>query len=88
MEQLEIRELSFRYAGGERDVLENVSFSVRSGEFVVVCGESGCGKTTLLRLLKPEMKPAGELTGEIAYHGASVAPPRSGTSCKTPTRRS
>ena len=40
MEQLEIRELSFRYAGGERDVLENVSFSVRSGEFVVVCGES------------------------------------------------
>ena len=84
MEQLEIRELSFRYAGGERDVLENVSFSVRSGEFVVVCGESGCGKTTLLRLLKPEMKPAGELTGEIAYHGGERSPAEIGYVLQNP----
>ena len=63
MEILQIKDLSFRYPGAERNAVEEVSFSVRSGEFLVVCGESGCGKTTLLRLLKPELAPAGELTG-------------------------
>ena len=50
MEILQIKDLSFRYPGAERNAVEEVSFSVRSGEFLVVCGESGCGKTTLLRL--------------------------------------
>ena len=65
MEILQIKDLSFRYPGAERNAVEGVSFSVRSGEFLVVCGESGCGKTTLLRLLKQELSPAVELTGSI-----------------------
>ena len=51
MEILQIKDLSFRYPGAERNAVEEVSFSVRSGEFLVVCGESGCGKTTLLNII-------------------------------------
>lgn len=35
----------------------------------MLCGESGCGKTTLLRLLKRELAPAGEISGEISLFG-------------------
>lgn len=69
MEQLRIENLTFRYAGAERNALEDVSLSVRSGEFLAICGESGCGKTTLLRLLKPELAPAGERSGTIDAGG-------------------
>ena len=36
---------------GENTVLDDVSFSVRPGEVVVVVGPSGCGKTTTLRII-------------------------------------
>lgn len=49
--------------------LDHVSFQIEQGEFVVICGESGCGKTTLLRLLKRELAPAGERTGQIYFQG-------------------
>ena len=49
MEALKVLGLSKNYDGLE--VLDAVSFDVRSGEFLSVLGSSGCGKTTLLRLL-------------------------------------
>lgn len=69
MEILQIEDLSFRYPEADRNALSSVSFSVKRGEFIVVCGESGCGKTTLLRLLKPEISPAGDLSGSVKYLG-------------------
>ena len=69
MEILHIEDLSFRYPKAERNALSSVSFSVKRGEFIVVCGESGCGKTTLLRLLKSEISPAGDLSGSVKYLG-------------------
>lgn len=71
MEILHIEDLSFTYPGSDSPAVEHVSFSVHSGEFMVVCGESGCGKTTLLRLLKRELAPAGEKTGRILYNGVA-----------------
>lgn len=69
MEILHIEDLSFRYPKTAGNAVDHVDFSVASGEFVVVCGESGCGKTTLLRLLKGELAPAGEKSGSILYKG-------------------
>mgnify|MGYP005759275035 CR=1 FL=1 len=69
MELLQIKNMSFQYAGAEKQALTNLSFSVCTGEFVVICGESGCGKTTLLRLIKRELAPHGTRTGEIFYQG-------------------
>ncbi len=44
---IEVRDLTVRF--GANTVLENISFDVQSGEIFVILGESGCGKTTLLR---------------------------------------
>lgn len=68
MELLEVKNLSFAYPGRE-DVLDHISFSIKQGEFLVLCGESGCGKTTLLRLLKRELAPHGKRSGKIRYMG-------------------
>ncbi len=69
MEILRIENLSFKYPVTENKALENVSLCVNSGEFVVLCGESGCGKTTLLKMLKKELSPAGEKSGKVFYNG-------------------
>lgn len=71
MEILHIEDLSFRYPKTEKNAIKNVNLNINSGEFVVICGESGCGKTTFLKLLKKELSPAGEKTGEIFYNGIS-----------------
>lgn len=73
MEILRIEDLRFKYPLSEAYALCGVSLSVRQGEFVVICGESGCGKTTLLRLIKKELSPVGELSGEVYYHGVQNA---------------
>ncbi|MBQ8354810.1 MAG: ABC transporter ATP-binding protein [Oscillospiraceae bacterium] len=48
---IEFRNLSFRYPGGEFDALENVSFTIKAGENVGLVGKTGAGKTTLVDLL-------------------------------------
>ena len=48
---IEFRNLSFRYPDGEFDALQNVSFTIRSGENVGLVGKTGVGKTTLVDLL-------------------------------------
>ena len=93
MEILHLENVSFRYPKAAVNALDGVSFSVQSGEFVVVCGASGCGKTTLLRLLKRALAPAGaakSVTGAPRSLRFPSAPrrARSGMCCKTPTARS
>lgn len=67
MEILTLKNLSFSYPESDRKAIENISLSVREGEFIVICGRSGCGKTTLLRLLKSELAPVGKREGEILF---------------------
>ncbi len=69
MEILQIEDLSFKYPKSERYAVEHITLRIDSGEFIVLCGESGCGKTTLLKLLKKELAPAGEKSGTIYYKG-------------------
>ena len=75
MELLKVENLSFTYprqsgdTSPEKEALHQVSFRIQEGDFVVVCGESGCGKTTLLRMLKRELAPAGQKQGAIFFSG-------------------
>lgn len=69
MALFEIRNLSFYYPEGERAALHDINFSIRPGEFVVICGKSGCGKTTLLKHFKTVMTPYGTREGEIYFEG-------------------
>lgn len=49
--RIEVRDLSFRYPGTERNVLENVSFRIEPGQMVALVGRSGSGKSTLAQLV-------------------------------------
>lgn len=60
MEILALKDLSFSYPESDKKALDGISLSVKEGEFIALCGRSGCGKTTLLRLMKKELAPHGE----------------------------
>ncbi len=75
MDLLTVKDLSFTYPKTEHKTLDGISLTIRRGGFYLLCGYTGCGKTTLLRLLKPELAPFGELTGEIVYGEEFGAPP-------------
>lgn len=68
----EIKNLSFSYPGQKEKCLDGLSLTVESGEFLTVCGKSGCGKTTLLRHLKPSIMPHGEREGVILFGGTDI----------------
>ncbi|MFT4179728.1 MAG: peptidase domain-containing ABC transporter [Thermomonas sp.] len=55
---IEVENLGFRYADGEPWVLKACSFSITPGESVAIVGASGCGKTTLVKLLLGLLKPS------------------------------
>lgn len=69
MEIIRVENLSFTYPEQDKRAIDNISFKINSGEFILICGQSGCGKTTLLRMLKRELSPHGEKHGDIFYKG-------------------
>lgn len=69
MDILEIKDLSFSYPNSKRLCVDHVSFSVREGEMVLLCGRTGSGKSTLLRLIKHALSPKGNMKGEVTVCG-------------------
>lgn len=70
---IEVRGLRFAYPGAEVPVFEELDWRVPQGTFALLVGGTGSGKSTLLSLLKPEISPAGECSGELRMLGESVA---------------
>lgn len=64
---VELRSVSFTYAGFDAPAVDDVSLAVAPGECVVLCGESGCGKTTATRIVNGLAGGfyEGSRTGEI-----------------------
>ncbi len=73
MEIFQIKHLSFTYPNRARPTLSDLTLTIETGAFVLICGKSGCGKTTLLRALKPSLAPNGVLEGALLFRGAPIA---------------
>ena len=72
---IELEQVSFRYAEMKTEALQNFSLKVDRGKCVVLSGGSGCGKTTITRLINgliPSFYP-GELSGTIKIDGEDIA---------------
>ena len=72
---IEIKDVSFTYESGESEnSLRNINLKIEDGETVLLCGESGCGKTTLTRLINGLIPHYynGQLTGQIYLDGKEV----------------
>ncbi len=73
---IELKNISFSYSQGQEDNgLRDISLTIRQGEVILLCGESGCGKTTLTRLINGLIPNfyEGELSGEVLIDGQSVS---------------
>lgn len=71
---IEIRRLSFRYAGESRDALHNIDMTVEDGDFIGVTGPSGAGKTTLTQALSGLVphRRAGDFFGSVTVNGVDT----------------
>ncbi len=67
---LEFRDVSFKYEEDEEPMMTDLSFHVEDGEFVSIIGASGCGKSTIFRLINGLEKPQ---KGGIFVNGHSIS---------------
>lgn len=66
---VEFRNVSHSFAGGSAPVISDLSLTVERGERLVLLGESGCGKTTTLKLVNRLLLPT---TGEVLVEGKAT----------------
>lgn len=67
---IEVKNLAFAYSPNEPFVFENINFTVDAGETVAIVGQSGCGKTTLIKCLMGLFEPS---SGSILVDGQPLA---------------
>ena len=64
--------MTFEGAAGRHTALEDISFDIGARDLVAIVGESGCGKTTLLRIMAGLQRPS---TGEVRLAGVPIVRP-------------
>ncbi|MFM1987426.1 MAG: hypothetical protein RJA99_383 [Pseudomonadota bacterium] len=67
---IELRDLRYRYSEHDPWVLDGVSLKIEPGESVAIVGASGCGKTTLMKILASLLQPS---SGEVLVGGEPIA---------------
>jgi len=72
---ISLEHIWFSYPGQKRGGLRDVSLTVQDGECILLCGRSGCGKTTITRLVNGLIPRfyAGELRGTVMVNGRNIA---------------
>lgn len=73
---IQLKDINFCYAGGEHTGrLEQINLEIPDGQVVLLCGRSGCGKTTLIRLVNGLIPNyyEGDLTGEVLLGGKNIS---------------
>jgi energy-coupling factor transporter ATPase len=81
---IEVKNLTFTYAGSNKPAIENINFSIDQGEFIVITGPSGCGKTTLVRCFN-SLIPSfyrGEISGKISVLNINASKSNTSTLAK------
>lgn len=66
---IDFKDVSFIYPQGERYIFENFNLHITTGERIAITGKSGCGKTTLLKLLTGIIQPT---QGRILFSGVDM----------------
>jgi len=66
---IELRNVTFSYADGELEVLRSLDLKIPAGQCIAIAGASGCGKTTLVKLLLGLIEPT---EGEILIGGITL----------------
>ncbi|MEO5740871.1 MAG: ABC transporter ATP-binding protein [Vicinamibacterales bacterium] len=69
IEKIEFERVSFRYPLTDRDVLSDVSFTIRKGQALALVGENGAGKTTIVKLVTRLFEPTA---GRILLNGVDA----------------
>ena len=72
---IELSNVTFRYKGASEGGVYDLSLKIDDGEVVVLCGTSGCGKTTVARLINGLIPHyyKGELSGRVTVNGKDIA---------------
>lgn len=73
---IEFKNVCFTYNGGsEKDGIKDINLTIQKGETLLITGGSGCGKTTVTRLINGLIPHffEGNLTGEVLIHGKSIS---------------
>lgn len=72
---IELKQISFSYPDEMNGSLENIELSIKKGEFILFCGRSGCGKTTITRLINGLIPNffTGELKGTVTIEKKKIS---------------
>lgn len=75
MNEIELREVSFRYPGAEELALKNLSVTIRKKDFTAIVGNNGCGKSTLCKVMNGLIPYylQGDYSGETLVSGENTA---------------
>ena len=70
-----LKDVYFSYSEQGSGTLHNINLTIEEGECVLLCGRSGCGKTSITRMINGLIPNfyAGEFSGQVTLNGANVS---------------